>query len=464
MNISKLTYAVAMSLMMLVALPSCDKEESCSGDTPVNNPDNYKPSNEVTIEKATIAKKVAIKPTDYTFNEYLRSKEFGAFKSKVAKFSNKAAVAIGAAPDGNTAVSPVSIFMALAMAAESADGDTRQEILDAMGITYDELNSNIQYVNYICNAILDHGSSDSNGKNQIKCVNSLWVNSDVKVKDDGVKALTTKYYSDLMSMNFAEDDVNALLTSYISNETNGLLSPNLEASPDVALILMNVVYLRDVWNEFGSELWLSDKKYDFVNYDGSKTNTPLLMGHYNSGKAVETEKFRKFRISTYGGLSLTFYVPQDGHTLDEIYTTEVLNDPTPYITADMESNPNVNYSFHTRCIFPEFKADFDGYLENTIKQMGVDKFFKRGQCDFSHLSDEKVYCSKIRHVSKLEVTRKGIEGAAVTVEMMEKAMDPGPNEKVWEDVYYDFIVDRNFAYVLSKDGVPVFTGVVKSIK
>ena len=97
--------------------------------------------------------------------------------------------------------------------------------------------------------------------------------------------------------------------------------------------------------------------------------------------------------------------------------------------------------------------------------MGVNKFFTRGDCDFTNLTDADVYCSKTRHITKLDVARKGIEGAAVTVEYMDNAMDPGPGfvEKVWEDVYYDFPVDRNFAYVLSKDGVPIFTGVVKSI-
>ena len=98
--------------------------------------------------------------------------------------------------------------------------------------------------------------------------------------------------------------------------------------------------------------------------------------------------------------------------------------------------------------------------------MGVNKFFTRGGCDFSNLTDEGVFCSQIRHITKLEVSRKGIEGAAVTVEYMDNAMDPGPGheEKRWEDVYYDFPVDRNFAYVLSKDRVPIFTGVVKTIK
>ena len=453
-----------MSAMMLVALPSCDKDNNDVDEPEVVDPNNYNAKNEAAIEKASIAKKVVIKPTDYTFEEYLWSKEFNAFKAKIAKFANKAAVAIGVNSDGNTAVSPISVFMALAMAAESADGDTRQEILDAMGITYEELNANIMYLNYICNQVLDHGCTNSNGQNQLKCVNSLWVKNGINVKDDGVKALTTKYYSDLFYMNFDNDDVNSILSSYISNETRGLLCPNLEVNPDVFLILMNVVYLRDVWNELGNEFSFTDQTYDFVNYDQSKTNTQLLKGHYNSGKAVETDIFRKFYISTYGGVALTFFVPQDGHTLDEIYTTEVLNDPTPYITADTESDPEVNYRFHTRCFFPEFQADFDGYLQDIIMKMGVKKFFTKAACDFSNLTDENVYCSKIRHITKLEVTRKGIEGAAVTYELMDLAGDPGPSKKVWKDVYFDFPVDRNFAFIVSKNNVPIFTGVVKSIK
>ena len=465
MNITKTMIAVLMAVSMMIAT-SCDKDNDNDNNEQEHvDPSNYVAKNEAAIAKASIAMKVEIEPTDYTFYDYLRSQEFNAFKAKIGMFANKAAVAIGANSDGNTAISPVALFMALAMAAESANGDTRQEILDAMGVTYEELNANMLYLNYICNQVLDNGGSQSNGQNQIKCVNSLWVQNGVKVKDEGVKALTTKYYSDLFYMNFDEDDVNSILTSYISNETHGLLSPDLDVKPDVLLILMNVVYLRDIWNRFGNEFSFTDQKYDFVNYDQSKTNTQLLCGHYNSGKAMETDVFRKFYISTNGELKLTFIVPQDGHSLDEIYTTEVLNAPSQYITYDTESDPQFNYSFHTRCLFPEFKAVFDDYLQDVFKKMGVKKFFNEFSCDFSNLTDELVYCSKFRHITKLEVTRKGIEGAAVAYESMDRqgSAGPGQKEKVWKDVYFDFPVDRDFAYILSKDNIPIFTGVVKSI-
>ena len=92
--------------------------------------------------------------------------------------------------------------------------------------------------------------------------------------------------------------------------------------------------------------------------------------------------------------------------------------------------------------------------------MGVKKLF--GECDFSNLAED-VYCNGIKHVTRLEVKSKGIEGAAVTAMMME-ATSVGP-EKEKNKVYENFIVDKNFVYVLKdNNGVPLFTGVIKNVE
>ncbi len=457
MKISKLTYAIAMSLMMLVALPSCDKDDDNKPEEQQQNPE---PQNVTSIDAATISKKVTF-PNDGSISQVLYSDQFKDFTAKVTKFANNAAVKIGVNDDKNTAVSPISIFMALAMSAECANGDTRQELLDAMGVTYDELHANIRALCYTFNQALSR-DNDGNVKNLIKCVNSLWVRNELtdKMKDDGIKALNNYCYSDLLKMDFSTANVNELLTSYISNETNGLLKPHFEYDANTAILLMNVIYLREIWNMYGDDLPLTDNKYDFLCYDQKKVNTQLLQGAYNYGRAVETEKFRKFMTTTNSGLQLTFFVPKDGYTLDDIYTSDVLNDPTPYVYEDEAAKKK----FFTRCFFPAFEAEYNRNIADAVKEMGVDKFFTPGGCDFSNLTDHEVFCRIINHITKLEVARKGIEGAAVTiVEMADKASG-GPYEDEYENVYEDFIVDRNFAYVLSKDNVPVFTGVVKAIK
>ncbi len=460
MSFLKTISAAAMSAMMLVALPSCDKDNN---EEPVDDvePGRYKEQNVKAIKKAQIASKTTLFADDnyYDVMQYVWADPFKTFASKVTKFSNDAAVAIGTNNDGtNTAVSPISVFMALAMTVECADGDTRQEILDAMGITYDELKANIKHLCYVCNRIRPY-ERESNPYNEIKCVNSLWVQDDVKVKDSGLQSLTDLFHTDMFRMDFKGSDVNSLITSYISNETRGFLKPNLELSPETLLVLMNVVYLRDVWNDMNEPLPLTENNYDFINYDKSKKSTQLLRGYYNSGRAVETEKFRKFVTYTNEDIALTFFVPKDGYTLDDIYTSEVLNDPTPYVYQ--EKKEDANYRYYTRCFFPEYNASFDNYIEETVKKMGVKKFFSL-DCNFSNLTDNLVYCDQIRHVTRLEVTRDGIEGAAMTAEMMDG--DPGPDGEVWVDVYEDFVVDRNFAFIVSKERIPIFTGVVKSIE
>ena len=50
-----------------------------------------------------------------------------------------AAYRIREAADGNVAVAPVSVFMAMSLAAVCAGGETREEILSALGLSYGEL-------------------------------------------------------------------------------------------------------------------------------------------------------------------------------------------------------------------------------------------------------------------------------------------------------------------------------------
>lgn len=448
MNITKIAYAVLTAGVLLTVVPSCEKDDN-NVNKEINPNETYTSENEDAISKAKIAGKVApdIIPWSETYNDFL---------VKVGAFSNKIATAIGCGQSGNTAVSPLSVFMAMSMAAECAGGETREEILNTLGISYEELSTNIQQLCRECNRILGYydEEDETTAKNMIKCVNSLWLKDGANVKESGIESLTTKYYSDVFKMDFLNSNVNELVTSYIKNETRGFLAPNLEINTSTLIMLMNVVYLKEVWNEYGENLGLTDKKYDFQNYDKTKTSTKLLRGDYNSGKALVTEKYRKFYTSTNSGLDLTFYVPNEGYSVDDIYNTDVLDDKTSYVYSDSENR------YHTRCIFPEFSASYDSDIKEIIKSLGIKSLF--GGCNFSNLTDQDVFCGQIQHVTKLEVKKEGIEGAAVTAMLM--CTSAGPGIKELKDVYEDFIVDKNFVYVLSRYDVPLFTGVVKKVE
>ncbi len=448
MNITKITYAVLTAAMLLTVVPSCHKDSN--EVLPTENSFTDDGNNENAISKAKIASKIT--PKEYVSKPL----KFNEFVDKVDKFSNKIATTIGISQSENSAVSPLSIFMAMSMAATSANGDTREEILNMLGLSIEELNNNILYLCMSCNEILSYYDENYKGKekNMIKCVNSIWIKDGAKVKEDGIKNLTTKYYSDIFKMDFKGSNVNNTIKSYIKKETNDFLAPDLNPTPLTQIILLNVVYLREVWNEFGDKLSFTKDKYNFTNYDNTKTPTPLLIGFFTKGKAIETEKYRKFQTKTNANFSLTFFVPNDGYSLDDIYTAEILDDKTPYVYEDSENE------YYTRCIFPEFSAKYEDDIKNSIKELGVEKFF--GECDLSNLTDN-VYCDGIKHITKLEVKSKGIEGAATTAAMM--LAGSAASEKEKNKVYENFIVDKNFVYVLKdNNGVPLFTGVIKNVE
>ena len=442
MKISKITYAVLSAVVLSTAIVSCNDDEK-NVDNP-HNPDEYVEENSSEISNALIAKKSLSDYVSWPDNYF-------KFVDKVDKFSSKLATTIGCESDGNTAISPLSVFMALSMAAEGANNDTRQEILDALGLSYQELTENIKYLVNSTNRLFGH----DNRKNQIKCVNSLWLKDGYDVNKDGVNSLTHNFYSDVFKMDFSNSDINSLVTSYIKNETFGFLNPNLQISDDAMILLINVVYLREVWSQLG-DLEFTSSTYNFLNYDKSKKKTKLLQGDYCAGRAIDKDKYKKFYTSSNSGLNLTFYVPKDGYSVDDIYTSDVLNDETRYLYSDQQND------YYTRCFFPEFKAEFDDDIINILKKLGVKKLFN-SDCDFSNLTNQSVYCKKVKHIAKLDVCRSGVEGAAVT-EMEFPVGAAGPDEVERHDVYEDFIVDRNFVYVLSdSNGVPLFAGVVKKI-
>ena len=116
----------------------------------------------------------------------------------------------------------------------------------------------------------------------------------------------------------------------------------------------------------------------------------------------------------------------------------------------------------TRCLFPEFEASFKQDIKDILeKEMGIKELFS-DDCDFTNITDEDdICCGKVVHQTKLIVDKTGMEGAAVTI----VAMGPtsaGPGE--YEKVYQDFIIDRDFVFVISDySGNVVFTGVIKNI-
>ena len=417
----------------------------------------------VNLEKYSLAR--ASKAIDVNYSD---SKEEGyeKFIDKLDAFAAKLSYEVYADSDkqDNICISPVSVYMALALATECANGETREEILNAVGVTYDEV-KNFTKVLYAFSNREYYYTNILNNKKILafeELSNSIWVDKNTTIKEDGINNLANNFNCDLFSVDFKTSEGEKAINAYIKEKTHGIIDGGIELSPETLITLINTVYLKEVWNEDGDELNFTDEAYDFKNADGSVTSTKLLRGYYFNGNIYQGEGFTSFYTRSDHNYDIQCIVPTDGHTLEEVFTSDNIyriNNLGDYGYIDEENR----LLHHTRVLFPEYKASFDGDLAEILKNdFGINRLFDFEQCDFSNITDERLACDGVIHKCSLDVNDRGIEGAAVTV--MPMAGAPGPLDG-YEEVYHDFIVDRAFGFVITDNyGAVIFSGVINSVK
>jgi serpin B len=263
-------------------------------------------------------------------------------------------------------------------------------------------------------------------------------------------------------VNFKNGEGAKAINEYIEEKTHGIIDGDIELAPETLITLINTFYLKEVWNDDGDELKFTDKAYNFKNADGSVANTKLLQGYYADGKAYEGEGYTSFYTRTDHGFNIKFILPTDGHTLDEVFTSDNIyniNNLSDYGYIDEENK----LRHHTRVFFPKYKASFDGDIAEILKNdFGINNLFSLEKCDFSNVTDTPIFCNKVIHKCGIDVNDKGIEGAAVTVIVMEYGA--GDFSDNYKKVYHDYIVDRAFGFVITDMyGSVIFSGVVNSV-
>ena len=431
---------------LLLVLTMCLAISSCAA-----NPENY--------SLALAAKAMEVKHSDS------KQEGYEEFIDKLDAFAAKLTYEVYADSNkqSNICISPVSVYMALALATECANGETRDEILNAVGVTYDEV-KNFTKVLYAFSNREYYYTNMMNNKKILafeELANSIWVDKNTTLREDGINNLANNFNCDLFSVNFKTSEGEKAVNAYIKDKTHGIIDSDLDLSPETLITLINTFYLKEVWNDDGDELKFTDKAYDFKNADGSVKNTQLLQGYYFNGNIYEGEGYTSFYTRTDHGFDIKFILPTDGHTLEEVFTSENIyniNNLGDYGYIDEENK----LLHHTRVFFPEYKASFDGDLAEILKNdFGINKLFDFEQCDFSNVSDEQLACDGVIHKCSIDVNDKGIEGAAVTV--MPMAGAAGPLEG-YEEVYHDYIVDRAFGFVITDSyGAVLFSGVVNGV-
>ena len=399
-----------------------------------------------------------------SYNEQ-REENFSLFKDKAEQFSAKFAAEIYARSnkDENLSVAPMSVFMALSLLSECASGQTKSEILNALGVSQNAIETHLPTLYRGLN--VEHNGAGyirEQTTGLLKTSNSIWIDKSVSYNNACVEKLAKKYYCYPYQADFVKKNAlaNYAVRSFVKEQTKGLIDEDFHISDETLFTFINTMYLKALWNDRGRDIPLTSESYDFTERSGEIERTKLMIRGYIPGRVYEGEKYTTFYTTTYNNFKLKFILPKDGYSVDEVFTSETIyevNTIKGYNSVDHEKKEE----YYTRCFFPQFEAECDEDITPVLQErFGLNSLFEWGRCEMNELSETPLVCGKVRHITELEVDRKGIEGAAVT--LMPMAGAPGPGE--YTKVYFDFIVNRAFGFVIRDSyGTTLFSGVVNEL-
>ncbi|MBO4868635.1 MAG: hypothetical protein J5585_02860 [Clostridia bacterium] len=432
-----------VSVMSMRSAPSQpdDTDTVKVSDTKKNEPDttvepfngqtgNYSGAKFVSLANTSATAKAVFAGSYISYRNEYRSK--GA---KLVNFFDKLTQKL---IDGeeSAVVSPVNVYMALALLAECTDGSSRRQILDVIGVdSIEELRDQTKLI------WLYNSRDDEYGRSML--ANSIWLTSGLPVKNKCTDILKNDHYASSFTGDFADNNYKNALKQWLSDQTNGLLDQciNELVIPDETLVVLaSTLYYKAKWAD---KYWYTE---DGV-FEGKNGDTNCVFNKKTTRSYVyDGAGFNAYCERLSDDNYMWFFLPDDGRTVSDVLSRDLVS----YIN---NNNSGVYYEVTIR--MPDFDVDYNEQIIQKISELGIVDCMGP-QADFTALTDDPLYLTSVVHAARFKADKEGVEGAAFTVELLSGAIPTEPPK-------YDFTLDRPFVFMVENAGVPLFIGCVNDV-
>ena len=304
----------------------------------------------------------------------------------------------------NIFYSPYSIYSALAIVYEGANGKTADEIRSVFHFPdADVLRSNFAE---IYNSI-NEGASDYT----LRTGNALWVQKNYPLLKDYSSRVERYYGAKAANLDFAGETeksrqtINSFIAAQTNNKIKELIAPGM-LDPLTRLVITNAIYFKGTWKwQFDSS---KTEEMDFRTLNGATVKAQMMFmePEKTSFKYADTGKLQLLELPYKGDrLSMIIILPRDN--LKEAEDSLTSGKLSQYEGMMKRTKINAIY-------LPKFKFNTAYTLNNYLQALGMRVPFT-GDADFSGMTRaEKLMISLIVHKAFIEVNEEGTEAAAAT--------------------------------------------------
>ena len=341
--------------------------------------------------------------------------------------------------------SPVNAYIGLAMTTELTEGETRQQILELLGV--EDMDTLRKQVSAVWESVYQDDSHEI-------CVlaNSLWLNRGLQYNRETMDALGYHYYASVYQGDLGSKRTNKDITAWINNNTGNFLEDSTKGialSPETIMALYSTLYFQAKWSDEFSKSKNTDGVFHMPDGDTQAiymNKKPKQMNYYWGSN------FSAVNLSLKNGCRMWFILPDEGQT-----TNDVLNDGT-YMDMLLSDKWEDSKYMKVNLSVPKFDVASTQDLSDGLKVMGATDVFTEHVAEFTKLtSDSPIYLTGANQSVRVQIDEEGVK-AATYIEL------PGAGSAAPPEEIVDFVLDRPFLFVITNDNIPLFAGCVNNPK
>ncbi len=330
--------------------------------------------------------------------------------------------------DTSTIVSPISVSYLLGMLNEGADGETRQQITDVLG-----LGGSVQEINDYFKKMM-HEAQSVDPSVTLKSANCIYFRMGKSINPQFKADMQNYYDANVEAINFNSSNIVNKINNWCKTHTDGII-PELvtkeELNPLAVMYLLNAVYFKASWTDKFDPS--STRDLDFITLDGKTVKRPMM--HREGKAAYGKNSLCKMLCLPYGNnaYSMVVLLPNEGKTIDDI-----IRNLSAQKLKEWQSQMRTK---EVDVLMPRFTTESETPLKDILSSMGMPRAFG-GNAEFPNMiqrNKEGLYVSMMKQKAKIEVNEEGTKAAAVTIaEISEMGMH-----------YYEcFYATRPFVYYI----------------
>jgi serpin B len=305
----------------------------------------------------------------------------------------------------NIFFSPYSIFSAIAICYDGAEGTTKKQIAN---VFYFPLDKSILEVSL--REMIDEINSETDDY-ELETANALWIQKSYPIKKQYISNVDKYYSGKVEKLDFGGQPEKSrnIINEWVEEKTNDKirdLVPESTINKDTRLIITNAIYFNGKWLNGFDKQATSNEKFYLSEKEEVTVDTMYMKRHLNYGENLNA----KIIELPYNGdnLSMCIVLPNKNN---------IENFENSFSARDYEKlKSKMDSKYEVKTWIPKFKFETRTDLSSLLIEMGAEDAFYSG--NFSGISEENLIISNVIHQAFVDVQEEGTEAAAATyVEM-----------------------------------------------